>query len=326
MINKKIKPLSVVSFFCGCGGFDIGFQGDFVYREKHYSKLPFNVIAAYDFDKPCVDTYNKNLTPVAQQMDLGNADINELPYADILAGGFPCQDFSLCGPLKGLDSDRGKLYLSMKRYMHIHKPKFVIGENVLNLLRINNGETIKTILSDFEEEGYKFTVWTMHAKNYGVPQMRIRIIIVGVRNDIYEKYGFPVQPKEEKEIKTIEWAIGDLIDVTDETVPNQSQYFRAAKTPGNGVQGDETSKRDCPAYTVRANSRSHIQFHYELPRRLTVRECARIQTFPDSYVFTGSITTNTRQIGNAVPPVLAYKVGQALKDYLTEFKEDLSND
>jgi len=318
MARKKQSDYSVISFFCGCGGFDLGFQGGFEYNGTAYDKLPFNVIAAYDFDPLCVQTYNDNIHEVAEQLDLGTADVSKMPYADILAGGFPCQDFSLCGPLLGLESERGRLYLAMKRYMNFHKPKMVIGENVYNLLNMKNGEVLKRILSDFEEEGYKFTVWKMPCKKYGIPQMRMRIIVVGIREDIFERKGFPIPPEESSDIKTIEWAIGDLINVTDESIPNQSQYFRANKTPGNGVQGDEVSKRDQPAYTVRANSRSHIQFHYELPRRLTVRECARIQTFPDTFVFKHSLTRNMRQIGNAVPPLLAYKVGCSVKNYLVK--------
>ena len=324
MPDKKMK---VISFFCGCGGFDLGFQGNFDYHGVHYGELPFEVISAYDFDKACIETYNDNIHNVAHQADLSKVDIATIPAADILAGGFPCQDFSLCGPLAGLASERGRLYLVMKEYMHIHKPKFVVGENVYNLMCLQNGEVIKKIIYDFEEEGYKFTIWKMPAKHYGVPQMRLRIIIVGIRNDIYEQKGFPLKPLEEEPIRDIEWAIGDLINVEDETVPNQSQYFKAHRTPGDIiVQGDETSKRNQPAYTVRANSRSHVHFHYELPRRLTVRECARIQTFPDSFVFKHSLTTNMRQIGNAVPPLLAYKVGCSFKDYIKNTVKGVRND
>ena len=205
----------------------------------------------------------------------------------------------------------------MKKYMHFHQPKFVIGENVYNLLSIHNGEVLKRILDDFESEGYKFEVWKMPAKKFGVPQMRMRLIIVGVRNDIYAKYGMPSRPEEDENIRTIEWAIDDLKNITDESVPNQSQYFKAHRTPGPvTVQGDEVSRRDQPAYTVRANSRSHVHFHYESPRRLTVRECARVQTFPDSFIFNHSLTTNMKQIGNAVPPLLAFKVGEQLANFI----------
>jgi DNA (cytosine-5)-methyltransferase 1 len=107
-----------------------------------------------------------------------------------------------------------------------------------------------------------------------------------------------------------------LANVTDESVKNQSQYFKASKAKRGNGQGDEMSNPDKPAYTVRANAKSRVQFHYSLPRRLTVRECARIQTFPDAFIFPHSATTNIMQIGNAVPPILAYRVAKSIHSFL----------
>ena len=144
-----------------------------------------------------------------------------------------------------------------------------------------------------------------------------------MRNDIFNKAGAPIKPVETGIIHPIEWAIGDLVNVTDETVPNQSQYFLASRAKNGNGQGDETSKVGEPAYTIRANAKSRVHFHYSLNRRLTVRECARIQTFPDTFVFRHSKTTSIMQIGNAVPPMLAHAVGKSIATFVgkKEFKE-----
>ena len=114
------------------------------------------------------------------------------------------------------------------------------------------------------------------------------------------------------------WAIEDLAQVKDESIGNQSQYFKASKAKKGNGQGDERCKADKPSYTIRANAKSRVQFHYRLKRRLTVRECARLQTFPDDFYFPHSATTNIMQIGNAVPPVLAHRVATSIKNFLSE--------
>lgn len=319
--------LSVVSYFAGCGGFDLGFTGGFEYNHITFDKLPFSIIAAYDSDPKCISTYKDNIGAYAEVKNLAEAKANEIPYANILVGGFPCQDFSSCGPLGGLETARGKMYLAMVNYMKYHHPYIVIGENVPNLAKMQNGEVLKKIVSDFEDAGYKFEVWTMQAKDYGVPQGRIRLIFVGVRKDIFEKAGAPIMPVPSGKIHPIEWAIGDLIDIVDESIPNQSEYFLASKAKNGNGQGDEVNKAGVPAYTIRANAKSRVHFHYSLDRRLTVRECARIQTFPDTFAFKHSKTTNIMQIGNAVPPMLAHEVGKSIASFVAteEFKEAIQN-
>lgn len=322
--NKKKNVYSVVSYFSGCGGLDLGFRGDFRYHDQDYPKLPFNICAAYDFEEHCVDTYNgffgKGSATVA---DLSKIDVTTVPKAQILIGGFPCQEFSSCGPLGGLESERGRLYQTLITYMNQYKPLMVIGENVINLERMENGEVIKTIRTDLTNAGYKVEVWKMFAPDYGIPQRRTRLFFICVRDDIHKKYGFPPKPNPTftDNNRSIEWAIGDLIDVTDESVPNQSQYFGASKAKKGNGQGDESNKKDQPAYTIRANPKSRVQFHYSLDRRLTVRECARIQTFPDNFAFKHSKTTSISEIGNAVPPMLAYVVASAISEYLAGVKE-----
>lgn len=322
--NKQKLAYSVVSYFCGCGGLDLGFRGDFRYHDETYAKLPLAIQAAYDCEPRCVETYNNYFGEGhAFAEDLSTIDVETVPKAQMLIGGFPCQEFSSCGPLGGLESERGRLYQTLIAYMNKHKPAIVVGENVINLERMENGSVLETIKTDLAEAGYKVDVWKMFAPDYGIPQRRTRLFFICVRNDIQALHGFPVipQPKFAGKHRSVEWAIGDLIGVTDESIPNQSQYFGASRAKKGNGQGDESNKKDWPAYTIRANPKSRVQFHYSLDRRLTVRECARIQTFPDDFKFSHAKTASISQIGNAVPPMLAYLVATAIVHYLETVKE-----
>lgn len=322
--NKEKAPYSVVSYFCGCGGLDLGFRGGFKYHAEDYPELPFKILEAYDNEPCCIETYNDYFgAGHAFVKDLAAVKPEDVSKADILIGGFPCQEFSSCGPLGGLESERGRLYQTLIAYMNTHKPKIVVGENVINLERMEKGEVLKTIKRDLAAAGYAVKAWKMFAPDYGVPQRRTRLIIMCVRKDIFEKHGFPEEPEARFKGKhrTIEWAIGDLVNVTDNSVvPNQGDYFAASKAKKGNGQGDESNQKDKPAYTIRANPKSRVQFHYSLDRRLTVRECARIQTFPDDFGFKFSKTVNISQIGNAVPPIMAYLVAQSVEQYLNKIE------
>ncbi|MDR1630489.1 MAG: DNA cytosine methyltransferase [Oscillospiraceae bacterium] len=322
--KEKNKSYSVVSYFCGCGGLDLGFRGGFRYNKEDYSRLPFDIQIAYDKENRCIETYNGYFGGEhAQCVDLSEINVSTVPSANILIGGFPCQEFSSCGPLGGIESERGKLYKTLINYMREHRPLMTIGENVINLERMDDGKVLETIKNDLTNVGYEVRVWKMFAPDYGIPQRRTRLFFICVRNDIYERYGFPNEPEADfaEKHRSIEWAIGDLEQVTDDSVPNQSQYFGASRAKKGNGQGDESNKKDKPAYTIRANPKSRVQFHYSLPRRLTVRECARIQTFPDDFIFTHAKTASISQIGNAVPPVLAHKVAKSIASYLDTLKE-----
>lgn len=307
----------VVSYFAGCGGLDLGFQGGFQYRATTYRKLPFRVVRAYDFDHTCQSTYELNIGPHFEVKDLTDADVTKMPSSDVLIGGFPCQEFSICGPKGGSTSKRGALFRAMSRYARKHKPLLVVAENVAHLPRLNDGEDIHRIYRSFSQAGYRHILWKVFAPDYGVPQARDRVILIFVRNDI-KADPVPPKPAFAGRHRTVEWAISDLLHVSDESVANQSQFFRAGLAKSGNGQGDEVSPRNAPGYTVRANAKSRVQFHYELSRRLTIRECARLQTFPDSFVFPHAATTNIRQIGNAVPPVLAHAVAQSVRDFLLQ--------
>ena len=314
-VPTKPASFSVVSLFAGCGGLDLGFRGRFEFKDASYKKLPFDILKAYDNDALCVQTYKRNLGEHIEQLDLSDFSVAHLPKADVLIAGFPCQDFSACGPRAGLTSKRGQLYQALTKYMAHHRPKLVVAENVLHLAHMDKGEVLKQIVAEFEAQGYVFKEWRLRAADFGVPQLRARLFLVGVRDDLE---GFPEEPvrSHENEPATVDWAISDLETVTDDSIPNQSQYFKANRAKNGHGQGDEMSQAGKPGYTVRSNTKSRIQFHYKLERRLTVRECARLQTFPDDFVFPHTTTRNIKQLGNAVPPLLGHKVAEQMAKFL----------
>jgi len=311
-----------MSFFSGCGGLDLGFLGGFTWKGLKYPRLPFEVLEAHDHDELAIQTYNKNI-PGSHGVvsDLAEITAKNLPSATILIGGFPCQDFSSCGPKRGLESDRGQLYKVLTHYMDIHNPPIVVAENVPHLARMGRGSVMETIVADFEAagRGYKFEIWNLYAPDFGVPQRRNRLFFIGIRSDVASEHGMPMPPEPRfvDDPRSIDWAIGDLMPIADSSIPNQDQYFKASKAKRGNGQGDETNKRGLPSYTIRANAKSRVHFHYELPRRLTVRECARLQTFPDKFVFDHSATANIMQIGNAVPPILAHSVAKQIAKYIS---------
>lgn len=301
---------SVLSLFCGCGGLDLGFLGGFEYNKTLYEEQPFNIIQAIDFDERAIATYKLNIGDHGTVGDLTQIPAKDLPRARVLIGGFPCQDFSSSGSKVGISGSRGQLYRVLVDYMKTHQPEIVVGENVAHLKRLSGGEYLDTILREFEECGYDFDVWDVFCPDYGLAQSRRRLFLVGTRRDLSIR---PELPKPTSKIhKPIEDAIGDLVEIDDEEVPNQSQYFVATRATAGGGQGDHTNKRGELAYCIRANAKARIQFHYELDRRLTVRECARLQSFPDEFVFPFAAMSNMTQIGNAVPPIIGHVVASSV--------------
>lgn len=314
--NAPARAFSIVSMFSGCGGLDLGFSGGFSYRGENYVTLPTKILAAYDNDIKAKRTYDRNFVHELELLNLADADVTKMPRAQLLLGGFPCQEFSICGPRGGVESGRGGLFRTMSRYARHHRPAIVVCENVDGLRRINKGADLRTILHSLSLAGYRVKVWPVFAPDFGVPQARRRIFIVGVRSDISNRLTQPI-PEFEQKHRSAHWAISDLEKIVTDAVPNQNQYFKAGLAKKGHGQGDERTERDHPAYTVRANHRSRVHFHYELQRRLTVRECARLQTFPDSFIFPDEPTPSIRQIGNAVPPILAYAVAGQVVNFLS---------
>jgi DNA (cytosine-5)-methyltransferase 1 len=306
---------SVLSMFCGCGGLDLGFLGGFRYLGEYFPCLPFNILDAIDNDAGAIDTYRLNISDHARTADLTSINVVDLPQARVLIGGFPCQDFSSSGPKVGFAGDRGQLYRVMVDYMREKKPDVVVGENVTHLATLHEGRYLSAILKDCESVGYRFLVWNLFAPDYGLSQSRRRLFLVGVREDLGWPPSAPAPTHSDAHL-AIEHALKDLEEISDESVPNQSQYFVATKASSGGGQGDHANERGKLAYCIRANPKARVQFHYSLPRRLTVRECARLQSFPDDFVFPFATGRNMVFIGNAVPPLLGYHVAKCVAEFL----------
>lgn len=319
LTNDKINPqnITAVSLFAGCGGFDLGILGGFSYLGEYFPVNPIQIVKAYDFEQKAVDTYKLNISNDIETTDLSTVNISTLPSADLLLGGFPCQDFSTSGLGAGLAGHRGRLYLVMVEYLRHHKPKMFIAENVTQLARMRKGEILQTILDDFRLEGYNVTTWNINCPEYGLAQNRERLFIVGTRTD-QKLIGKPDQGKYKWKYRTIYEAIGDLQGITTEYIANQSQYYIAIPASVGGGQGDEINQRDSIAYCIRANPRGRVHFHYDLPRRLTVRECARLQSFPDEFVFPYMTQNNMQLIGNAVPPIIGHLIGKCITRYFDD--------
>lgn len=314
MATKATKRHSVVSLFAGCGGMDLGIRGGFEACGKSYSRLPFELAWANDFSERACETYGRNLGAHIRQGDireiLKNPAAHGFPEtADVVAGGFPCQAFSNAGKRLGFDDPRGQLYLSMIEAVRRLRPKAFVAENVRGLLNHGGGETFRTIMADFGELGYELSWRLYKAKEYGVPQTRERVIIVGTRADLP---AFAHPPIVTPTPVTSREALSDLESAEWGAVANH-EWARCKRNKG---QGNGTLNPDAPAPTMRAEHHGNIEFHYALPRRLSAREAARIQTFPDDFVFGRSMGDAYRQVGNAVPPVLAWHVAAALAAHL----------
>ena len=288
----------VASLFAGCGGLDYGF-----YHNPAYTHVFVN-----DFDKDACATYEKNFGIKPMCGDI--KQVADIPDCDLLIGGFPCQGFSMANPYRSEADTRNDLYLEILRLLKLKKPSYFLLENVKGLLNMGGYETkedkknhmgkvVKVILSDLEECGYKVKLKLFDIKNYDVPQKRQRVIIAGVRTDI----DFDVKwPEPSNNPLTLQDAIGDLpLDYNPEIQHVGTKH----KCNVTGYLGNRELKWEDPAPTITGRGGGSggpvIHNHPSLKRRLTVRECARIQTFPDSFVFSGSISSMYKQLGNAVP-------------------------
>ena len=302
-----IKKLRVVSMFAGCGGLDFAF---------HKQSKDFEVIYVNDFDQDSCDTYKTYYKHEPVCSDI--ARIATIPDCDILTGGFPCQGFSVANLYRKESDSRNKLYLELVRILKQKKPKYFIFENVKGILSLGGyenkedkknrkGKVFKTIVSDLKQCGYNVHTKLFKMKWYDIPQNRERVIFIGIRNDIATNIIFN-WPKEEQNItKTLRDAIGDLPIGYDEKIQHIGTKY---KVKINGYMGSRKLKWNnvSPTITGRGSSSGGpvINVHPSGKRRMTVREYARIQTFPDDFIFKGSISSMYRQIGNAVPPKFSF--------------------
>ena len=279
------------------------------------------VIWANDIDKDAVATYKENIGNYIICDDIKNIDISTLPDTDVVVGGFPCQGFSQANMLRTLDDDRNQLYRFFYNTIKLKQPKFFIAENVKGILSLGKGAAIRQIVLDFEEAGYITSVNLVNMADYGIPQSRQRVIIIGQREDLGKKlrFCFP-QPTHSKNGELPHWiSIREAISHFPDPDKNNNvlnHIYSAYKVEYRNFTGHRKTDPDKPSPTVlaRGNGKGGVCAipHYNGKRRLTIRESASVQTFPEDFHFLGSMSSCYRQIGNAVPVLFARKLGDEL--------------
>lgn len=321
--------MQVVSFFAGCGGLDLGFE-----------QAGFHVVWANEFDSTVRDTYLKNHPKtefILEDICLINPE--DIPNCDGFIGGPPCQSWSIAGKKNGLEDKRGQLFLKYIEIIESKKPKFFLIENVKGLLDNVFKHVFTMFLDRLDKAGYDVKWNLLDAVNYNVPQNRERVFIVGFRKELHIDYNFPLPTC--KEPVTLEQSIGDIKERPVEQTKNKKSSFNSSRlnhdvlTSSFGnyyYRGNRRRGWKQPSFTIHATA-DNIPLHPSSPkmmfyghekwefqknriqeyRRLSVRECARIQTFPDNFIFEGTdIMNQYKMIGNAVPPRLGYVLAKSI--------------
>ncbi|GMQ74147.1 MULTISPECIES: DNA cytosine methyltransferase [Tetragenococcus] len=351
--------VNVTSLFSGAGGLDLGVKLAGIsakYGEQKAYKIfkdkkkfqkyssSINIMYSNDLFKSANETYLSNFGNEGVQDDRDIRKVSNFPQSDLMLGGFPCPGFSSAGP-RLLDDPRNFLYIHYIRALSQARPAFFIAENVKGILTMAKGQVIEQIKEDFSAVGYQVSAYLVNAKDYGVPQSRERVFIIGVRKDIINEYNFQYELPEdthgEGKIKyaTLRDAIEDLpLNANDVFTSNYSSMYMSR----NRKKG-----WDEPSFTIQASGRQAPQhpagnpmikldkdlwrFSGDFNRRLSVREAARIQTFPDWFMFSDGSNPNVsknnrlneqyKQIGNAVPSILAEKISRPIIEFLVDHKE-----
>ncbi|MEY2195334.1 DNA cytosine methyltransferase [Neobacillus sp. BF23-41] len=313
--------MKIVSLFSGAGGMDLGFI-----RAGH------EIIWANDIYEKAIETYKLNIGDHINCSDIKDIHSDHIPECDMIIGGFPCQGFSVANINRSTEDERNKLYLEMLRIIKGKKPKYFVAENVKGILSLGKGKVKEMILSDFESAGYNVTCNLVNAANYGVPQQRERVFFIGVRKDLNESINFPSPTHAEppshllfglNEWVTIGEALKDIPEPEDAPeIPNHE--YTKYKLRFNGYMGHREidPNRPSPTITARGDNKGGVVIihHPNNHRRLSVREAAIIQSFPMDFVFVGSKTDGYRQIGNAVPPLLAFNLAKCFPVYQNTVK------
>jgi DNA (cytosine-5)-methyltransferase 1 len=329
--------IKVISLFSGCGGLDLGFEqvGD------------YETVWANDFKHEACLTFRKHFGDVIYEGDIEAVDPytdKKIPECDLVLGGFPCQDFSIIWKQPGLDGTRGNLYKSFLRFVDAKKPKAFVAENVKGILTANKKKAIKQIIEDFQniEPGYVVVPHLYNFADYGVPEFRERVLFVGIRSDMGFDFKHPKPTHGVGEGLLPYVTVGDAFKGVED-VKDNNEHLRCTERTKKIISlipegGNFTAiPKDSPYYVKGMIShvyrRVHLSepsktiiaaggggtwgYHYPENRPLTNRERARIQSFPDDFVFEGNTTEVRRQIGNAVPPVGVHAVAMALKPLFT---------
>lgn len=336
-----MKKLKVISLFSGCGGSDLGMLGGFSFLDKKYAKLPIEIALAIDNDKKAVATYNENFKHPAEAVDIQKYNVSDAPDADIIIGGFPCQSFSTVNPTKNPFDERALLYKEMAKFIEEKKPAVFIAENVKGMARLHKGKILDSIIKEFGKHGYKITWQIVNAADYGVPQKRERVFIIGIRDDLGFEFKFPSPTHSQlKDNQKNNWVgIKSILESFKDV--DKKYYFSEKAVAGmknakNNMKRGLAQNLDEPSLTVTShlakvslNSRDPVLLldeKKEIYRRFTPLEAARIQSFPDSFRFVGSEGDAYRQIGNAIAPVIMWHVTNAIISQLKKAKYATNKD
>lgn len=311
VLTERMEP-TVVSLFSGAGGMDLGFK-----------EAGFEIIWANDIDPDCVATYQRNIGSEIVLGDIERINLDSIPQADVVIGGFPCQGFSVANVNRTVDDKRNVLYRYFVKIVAKTKPKLLVAENVKGILSLGKGAVFEKILSDFSNAGYRCRHALLNACNYGVPQYRERVVILGVRHDINFNVEFP--PKITHGVESY-FGVKKVVSVGEAlaTIPEpesdhelKNHVYTKFKMKFNGYISNRKvdPTKPSPTVTARGDKRGGAMIipHPNGRRRMSCRELATVQSFPLDFEFIGSMTSVYCQIGNAVPPLLAEAVATVIK-------------
>lgn len=338
-LNRMTKHHTLISLFSGCGGMDLGFE-----------QAGYDIVFANDFDPDACETYRKNIGEI-HEGDITQIEPPEFEEIDVLTSGFPCQPFSNAGSRKGVEDPRGRLFDVTLQYVEQYKPKVVLIENVRGLLstKLDNAKLIDHIRIELEDMGYSASWRLINTSHFGVPQKRIRVVILAVLDADYLPHMFPeiVTNKDLTLGATLQGLTDDMPNQTELMKLNPQALHYGSMIPEGGSWKsldydvlpdrwkrirDNMAKYHYPNF-FRRYARNEIAgtitaafkpenagvWHPTEDRIFSVREIARIQSFPDNFIFYGrTVKSKYQQIGNAVPPTLAYKIATQIKHYLNK--------
>ena len=329
------RHMKLVSLFAGCGGLDLGFE-----------KAGFSIPWANEYDKEIWETFEFNHKKTKlDRRDIREIPSEEVPDCDGIIGGPPCQSWSEAGSLRGINDPRGRLFYEFIRLLRDKKPLFFLAENVSGMLSKRHTEAVANIKKMFADSGYNLSVELLNAADYDVPEDRKRVIYVGFRTDLNRTFVFP-KPSNKK--ISLREAIGDLADTAIAAAAQNHTNGEKCRVANHEyltggfstifMSRNRVRSWDEQSFTIQAGGR-HAPIHPQAPempqieknkhifapgkeklyRRLSVRECARIQTFPDDFIFKyNSLLAGYKMIGNAVAVNFAYRLAIALKEQLQD--------
>jgi DNA (cytosine-5)-methyltransferase 1 len=310
MIEPKSRRLRVGSLFCGAGGLDLGFR-----------QAGFALAWALDNDPDSCATYRTNLGEHVRCVDVRTVRFEDLGDVEVIIGGFPCQGFSIANQHRAITDERNTLYLEFVRAVRTLKPRAFVAENVKGILSLGRGTVIKQIAADFASLGYKIDYRLLDAAEFGIPQHRRRVFIVGTKSGESGslQWPLPICPNT-RPFRTVGEALCQIPEpCATSTIPNHvgSRY----KVTSRNFTGHRATDPNKPSPTILARGNggggvcaiNHPNNH----RRMTVREQALLQDFPLDYSFSGTMSSAYRQVGNAVPPGLAQHVAYMVRSTLS---------